>query len=148
MAQQELPLVVVIDHLGRFVPEEIVGDALVVLGPDPEMKVRTQRSGDLAPEERADVLPAHATHDLTDQESEGIDVVSVRPPGLPPGLFRREGGGHELPIVHGKALIARAADLGDVGHGRHSSDAPGPWYYPPVARADLELERAFERWRA
>src|SRR5438445_13567785 len=43
----------------------------------------------------------------------------------------------------GKALIARAADLGDVGHRRHSSDAPGPWYYPAVARADLELERAF-----
>src|SRR5207244_5247101 len=41
----------------------------------------------------------------------------------------------------GKALIAPAADLGDGGHGRHSSDAPGPWYYPPVARADLEVER-------
>src|SRR5439155_449554 len=101
----------------------------VVLGPDPEVKVGIQRPGDLAPKERADALPAHATHDLADEEAEGVDVVAVGPAGLPPGLLLRERGRHELPVVHGKAG-KRAADLGDVGHGSNSSGSPNPWYYP------------------
>ncbi len=69
-------------------------------GPIPKWKSAPSGSATSRRKNVADALAADPPHDLADQEAEGVDVVAVGPPRLPPRLLLGERGGHQLPVVH------------------------------------------------
>src|SRR5262249_1883415 len=68
-----------------------IGDAMVVLLRQADVKVRAEGISDLLGEERPEGLASNAPHDLTHEVALGQCVVTRRRAWLPPrGLFRQE----------------------------------------------------------
>ncbi len=73
---------------------------MLVLRPETDIEVETQRAGDLLGEELTDAVPGDPPNDLAQDPAEGAWVIAVVFAGFPNGSLRRDGLNDRIPGQH------------------------------------------------